>query len=290
VELYHLPDELPYNTISLELPLPSTLPDPRVCFSRDLSFLLVNDTVYGPIGGTDSTKSITLPVRRADLVTDPSSQQPPTSPRLTMLPEFSADCEYVVFSDSGRLQTSEPSRLEVYHLRITDCVAFHVTLPEELGLDLLAHANFVMHPNLPMLGAISWAVLPSKAGLHVTLACHVLELACSPNCIYVDRVTKRLEGKLTSWATSWSNQQSPAVKAWTDHCVLRLCATPERSRSNLYGLLVGLRHFSLNQRSSRISSISTLALVPQMSGTYRCAAFAKDTLPRTGSPRYELGR
>jgi len=198
VELYHLPDELPYNTISLELPLPSTLPDPRVYFSRDLRFILVNDTVHGPIGSPDSTKSMTLPVQIADLVTDPSSQQRPTSLRLTMLPEFSADCEYVVFTDSGRLQTSEPPRLEVYHLRTGDCVASQVTLPEELRLDLLAHANFVMHPNLPMLGVISWAVLPSKAGLHVTLACHVLELGCSPNCIYVDRVTKRLEGKLTS--------------------------------------------------------------------------------------------
>lgn len=202
MELYHLPDELPYNTISLELPLPSTLPDPRVCFSRDLTFILVNDTVHGPIGSPDITKSITLPVQIADLVTDPSSRKRPASPRLTMLPEFSADCEYVVFTDSGRLQTFEPPRLEVYHMRFADCVACQVTLPEELRLALLAHANFVMHPNLPMLGVISWAVLPSKAGLHVILACHVLELGCSPNCVYTDHVTKTLNGKPASCSTS----------------------------------------------------------------------------------------
>ncbi len=192
IELFRLPGPHPIQRIDLQLPSNTASWVPRVCFNQNLTLLAIDDTIYGPLQDTEAMESKALPL--TNRCCDTKDDQETPSSRINLVPQFSACSRYVVYSDTGLPQTSQPPRLEVY--RIAADAVLRVDLPVSLKLDTLYYAKFLMHPTLPLLAVVSWSILRQETNHIVTLCCSILDLDDSRSWIDAGETASNSEGKV----------------------------------------------------------------------------------------------
>lgn len=198
VELFRVPEKHPYHTNYL--PLPPYVPNSgfRACFNGDLSLVAINDAIYGPADVSGRIKFTTLPIPTPEMSEKASDANRRGLARADLVPEFSACSEYILYTDSQR-QRAGSLRVEIYHL--TENGAFRVILPDGLSLEKPFHAQFVMHPVLPVLAVGSWTFSSKQARPEVALECWTLELDDPRSWLLVDRTELGFRGKLPHTTT-----------------------------------------------------------------------------------------
>ena len=199
--------------IDLHLPQGFSISRCRICFNRDLTLLAIDDMVYSPIAIGQDPKATALPSLLLDSFDQVGEDQlSPDLAHTRMTPEMTFCSRYIVYKDSGSLGSYQP-RLEAYRLDIIHNDAFRMIVPENLELNNVAYAKFVMHPSLPVLGIVTWTCSSEDGNIHSTLQCWILELESPSSSFFIGQVSSDYSSKLLHLPDYESQYQHCAVSA-----------------------------------------------------------------------------